>query len=329
MSGRLSFPAAIRRWLLRPDTPEPAPIVLDQRRIFILPNRQGLLFAAVLIVMYLGAINYGLGLGHLLVFLLASLGITGMLHGFRNLAGLQVSPGRAEPVFAGEAALFGIQLSNDSPLDRKGLQVRLDGAAPASADLEAHERCTVRLVVPATRRGWLRPGRLTLESSYPIGIFRAWSHPHPELRCLVYPAPLLRPLPPLAPGVADVAGGDEIGTEDFAGLRLRTPGDPLRHVAWKAYARDPDHRPLLVKRFAGGATPELRLDWSMLPVDADIETRLSILTGWVLAARQLDLRYALALPGGTLGPAAGDQHADRCLERLALFGTHDHDNRRA
>ena len=42
-----------------------------------------------------GAINYNLSLGHALVFLLAGLGLVSMVHTFRNLVGLRITPGRA------------------------------------------------------------------------------------------------------------------------------------------------------------------------------------------------------------------------------------------
>lgn len=278
------------------------------------------MFVAVLTVMYLGAVNYALGLGHLLVFLLASLGMTGMFHGFRNLNGLQVAAGRAEPVFAGETAVFEVLLADPGRQPRHALDLKLADMPPSTADLAAGDRQSVRLSIPAPHRGWLRPGRITLQSAYPLGLFRAWAHPHPDLRCLVYPAPLSRPLPPLSAGALDARGQHESGTDDFAGLRPHQPSDPLRHVAWKSYARDPDNRPLLVKHFAGGATPELRLDWHQLPTACDIEERLSILAGWVMAARQLGLRYMLRLPSSDYGPDVGDRHADRCLQALALFG---------
>jgi uncharacterized protein (DUF58 family) len=119
------------------------------------------------------------------------------------------------------------------------------------------------------------------------------------------------------------SSGAETGEDDFAGLRLRTPGDPLRHVAWKAFARDPEHRPLLVKRFAGGRNPELHLDWAQLPAAMDMETRLSVLTGWVQACRADGLRYRLLLPDRQFGPDAGERFADSCLAALAVFGADD------
>ena len=56
--------AAVQRWLFRLGRDEQVPIVLTQRRIFIVPTRGGVVFAIVLAVMLIGAINYNLSLGH-------------------------------------------------------------------------------------------------------------------------------------------------------------------------------------------------------------------------------------------------------------------------
>ncbi|MDH4149123.1 MAG: hypothetical protein OEV67_01270, partial [Betaproteobacteria bacterium] len=76
--------------------PESGIVVLRQRRVFILPTRQGLLYAAVIILMLVGSVNYDLSLGFILAFLLGATGIQSMLHTFRNLAHLRISPGRTQ-----------------------------------------------------------------------------------------------------------------------------------------------------------------------------------------------------------------------------------------
>lgn len=312
--------AALRTWLFRLRRDESLPIVLGQRRIFILPTATGYLFAVVLVVMLLGAINYTLSLGHALVFLLAGLGLVAMVHTFRNLLGLSISPGRAEPVHAGEIARFPLHLGNTRSDARRALGFSFDANAEVFADVAAMGETRIEVPCQAIQRGRLDPGRLTLASRYPLGFFRAWSYPFPLFTCLVYPRILMRSLPP--PTAVDDAGearGDA-GHEDFAGLRAHTPSDPPRHVAWKSVARSVDAWPLLVKHFAGGGGEELWLDWVLLAGEADDETRLSVLTGWVLAAEQAQLAYGLALPGLRLPPATGAAHRDRCLEALALFG---------
>lgn len=318
----MSLRDRLRRWLFRLGPDRQLPIILTQRRIFILPTATGVTYSAVLVVMLIGAINYNLSLGHALVFLLAGLGLVTMVHTFRNLAGLSIVPGRVEPVFAGETARFPLYLAGNRGDPRTALQLRFDDNPEARANVPADATAEISIPFAATRRGCLEPGRITLETRYPLGFFRAWSYPYPEMRCVVYPKPVARPLPPPTPIGEPGFSRGEAGQEDFAGLRLRQPADSPRHIAWKAVARNIDAHPLLVKHFAGGASEELWLDWQLTADESDTELRLSILAGWVLAAESAQLAYGLDIPGCRLAPAVGSSHRDACLKALALYG-HD------
>lgn len=309
---------ALAQWLFRFGRDERLPVVLTQRRIFILPTRAGLLYGIVLCVMLIGAINYNLSLGHALVFLLAGLGLAAMVHTFRNLLALRVTPGRADPVFAGETAHFTLHLENPSPQARRALELAIGRNAGVSLDVPGNEQASIAIPCATARRGRLDPGRVTLASRYPLGLFRAWSYPHPPLSCLVYPKPLETPLPPASPAWQSSGQRGNSGQEDFSGLRERQPNDSPRHIAWKAVARDIDHRPLLVKQFDGGAADELWLDWAQTPSTGDVEQRLSVLAGWVIAAERERHRYGLRLPGRNIAPDSGPPHRDTCLEALAL-----------
>lgn len=313
--------STFRNWLFRWDRSDgTAPIVLTQRRIFIVPTRVGLLFAGLQCIMLLGAINYDLALGHALVFMLAGLGLVGMVHTFRNLAGLCISGGRIEPVFAGEHAHFPLHLTNDRKVPRLALEFQAADGPVVSANLAANGHHSLELPVPTRQRGWFELPRLRLSTTYPLGLFVAWSYPRPQMRCLVYPQPRDLPLPAPADSAASGEQSGSSGQEDFAGLRQHQPADSPRHIAWKVVARDFERRPLLVKQFAGGAQDELWLDWGDLPPAADLEARLSYLTGWVLAADAAGVAYGLRLPGEEVKPGQGAAHRARCLEKLATFG---------
>jgi uncharacterized protein (DUF58 family) len=308
-------------WALRSHPPEPSPILLGQRRVYVLPTRAGLAFAASLLVMLLGAINYNLSLGYALTFLLAGLGITAILHAFRNLVGLSIEPGRAEPVFAGERAHFQLVLRNARDQDRPTLRLRLPGEALESVDVPGRTGAEVRLSLPAGRRGWLPLPRVTIETTYPLGLIRAWSYCAPDFRCLVYPKPAtLAPPLPFAQGDDSglIAGGQ--GNDDFVGLRRHQQADSPRHVAWKAAARHEADAPLLTKQFTGTAAATLWLDWDTLPASLDTEQRLSILTRWLLEARAAGYAWGLRLPVLTLPPAGDEAHFRGCLRALALHG---------
>jgi uncharacterized protein (DUF58 family) len=310
--------ATLKQHLFRWRSDGTAPLRLGQRRIFIIPSRGGLLFAAALLLMLIGAINYNLALGHALVFLLAGLGIVGMIHTFRNLYGLVVTPGRCEPVFAGETAHFPLTLDNERATPRLAIELAAEAGNPVNATVDGKKSTKMNIPLTATRRGWLALPRVRLSTRYPLGLFTAWAYLQPAMRCLVYPRPVAAPLPPAAPSPAGGERSGDGGEEDFAGFRQRQPADSPRHVAWKASARHPAGE-LLVKQFAGGAQAEMRFEWQQTDPTLADETRLGILTGWVLAAEAADLPFGLCLPKDEIPLGSGQRHRQRCLEALALF----------
>ncbi len=313
-------------WYIRPRAPETGVIVLVQRRVYILPTRQGVVFAAVLLMMLLGAINYNLSLGFVLTFLLVAMAFNGMLFTFRNLARLNVSGGRTHAVFAGNSAQFTLNLANHGERERHGIGLSLDRRGRSDVeftDVPAGATAQVSVTVPAPRRGKLRPGRLTLFTRFPLGLYYAWSYVQPDMHCIVYPrpAPAGLPLPP-AEANQGIGAAHGQGQEDFAGLRPYHLGDPPRHIAWKTAARG---QGLYTKQFSGQAASEIWLAWDQLPPRMGIEEKLSRLTRWVLDADAQRLNYGLRLPETTIAMASGDAHRERCLEALALFDLPDDD----
>jgi len=302
-----------RSWLFRPKI-EHGPIILTQRRIFILPTRQGLALGVLLILMLLGSINYSLSLGYVLTFLLAMMAVMSMLHAFRNLAHLEIRAGRSDAVFSGETAHF--LLHFNSKLPRYQLCLRGASGDTISFDVPAGSDHEVSFPHPATRRGWLQTERLKLYTEFPLGLFHAWSYLHFDTRCLVYARPLADA--ELPPGNAPDGEGKHsvAGDDDFAGLRNYVAGDALPRIAWKAYAGG---RGLQVKQFAAQVGDELWLDIAAAP-DAELEDKLARMTRWVLDAEAQGLRYGLSLQGNELPSGNGQAHRDACLRRIALFG---------
>ncbi len=309
------------RWALRVRPPEAAPIILIQRRVYVLPTRAGLAYAAALGVILLGAMNYNLSLGHALVFLLAGLGIVAILHTFRNLVHIAIRPGRCEPVFAGSPAQFALVLDNRRPDARTSLRLFLGDQDPIEVDIDAHASTIATLAASTVKRGWLPMPRVTLETTWPLGLVRAWSYAVPDLSCLVYPAPAVK-APPLPWGGDSARGStrDGCGADDFSGLRKHQVADAPRHVAWKRGPRQQDG-PLLTKLFSGASAQQIWLDWNELSQTPDGEQRLSILARWMLDADTAGLAWGLRLPGVQLAPDNGPAQLAAGLRALAL---HDH-----
>ena len=109
--------------------------------------------------------------------------------------------------------------------------------------------------------------------------------------------------------------------EDFIGFKRYQPGDSLRSIDWKAFARAEE---LSVKHFSGRGSEHTLIDWSATAHLDDTELRLSQLALWVVCAEQNDMIYALRLADtDPVQFSAGPQHYHHCLRRLALYGLED------
>lgn len=291
--------------------------VLGLRRIYILPTRHGVLFAVLLLVMLLGSINYNNSLGYAFTFLLGSVGLVSILHTYRNLAGLRLTPGKAQPVFAGQEAQFPIHLHNGAKAKRCMIGLQWECGARVRIDILPGTTATASLGVPTWARGLTSLGRFTVFSEYPLGLFRAWAWVNLDANCLVYPRPGKTGLLTQSGQSLDGNRGRSDEGEDFTGLRKYYLGDNLRRVAWKAAARG---QGLLTKQFESPVQETLWLSWDALP-GIDPEERLARLCRSVLDAVAADQCYGLRLPGKTIAPASGEPHRRACLAALALFKT--------
>src|SRR5438876_36703 len=319
IGGLLERNPRIANWIYGFTPPERGTVTLVHRRVYIVPTQLGWLFALTLAILLVGSINYALSLGFALTFLLAGMGLAGMVHTARNLARMAVSVGRAEPVFAGEAAQFRLYLEARSAFDRPAILARhLQSRSQMVVDVPAAGLAEVVLAVPAPARGWLPLGRVMLETRFPLSVFRSWSYVEPEARCLVYPRPERSMLPaPAAESSRGALRSPTPGNDDYSGLRAYQLSDSPRHVAWKAVARSED---MLTKQFTGEAAAELWLDWARLAPQLAVEQRLSRLAGWVLEAERSGVQYGLRLPGVEIAPGRGEAQRAACLQGLALYG---------
>ena len=322
MGPRLPYPAGlatrIDRWLFRLRPDEPAPVVLGQRRIFVLPTPAGIAFGVTLLTLLIASINYTLSLGYAFTFLLGGAAVSSIVHSFRNLLGLSIRPGATETAFAGGQACFTLAVENPTERPRPALIAHTTEGLDSPFSVAALGIAHPKLRRPALRRGRLPLGRVTLETRYPLGLIRAWSVFSPSLEALIYPTPETDPPPlPVAPTFSPGHAHGQYGRDDFHGLRPHLATDSPRHIAWKVYARE---GPLMVKEFAGGDDGEIILDWAALPPALDTESRLSRLTAWVCEASRLGLGYSLRLPGRLIPANSGEAHAAQCLRALALFG---------
>ena len=295
------------------------PVVLDGQRIFIVPTRSGFLFALLLVALLIGSLNYTNNLGLFLTFLLASMGFVSMFHACANLRGLQITRIDVDEVFAPDPLVLHVHCRT---LSRRAhnicIMLNKETCFSSGVNIDPGTTRAVRVVGKATVRGVRPLPPLVIQTTYPLGLFRAWSPVAVQQTCAVFPEPSgdVSLVAQKRSGNAsqDQAQGKQPGSDDFQGLRPYVPGDPLQRVAWKASSRGTG---LVTKEFVTGSRRHVGLCWD--DVAGPDEERLSQLCAMVLAADKRGVPYWLELPGYVSEVDQGPVHRQRCLMRLAAY----------
>ncbi|MBL4772180.1 MAG: DUF58 domain-containing protein [Alcanivoracaceae bacterium] len=297
---------------------ENLPLLINWRRVFILPTKPGLFFAFVTFLMLVASLNFNNNMGLMMTFLLVGLGQVALYQVFFNLKSLIIDHVTVKPVFLGKEAEFIIhfkasEAKYDICINNKSL---IKGSMdPCLIELPADELHYISYKMATSSRGWLTLGKIKVLSSYPFGLFFAWIWTNIDARCLVYPRPETS-APPL-PIHAQSDGETSIikQGEDFHGLKPFQSGDSMRLIAWKRTAQTGE---LISREFQQTHGEKLLLDYSQIPL-AGTEEKLSRLTAWVLMAYQQQLDYCLQLPQFNSGYGYSSKHHLSCLKELALF----------
>jgi uncharacterized protein (DUF58 family) len=305
---------------------------MKHETIRLRPTALWLIFGPILGCMWIAAVNYSNNLVYAILYLIAALSALSVLHTWRNLAALRVEHIRIHPAFAGEEVRMEIFLRNSTKHTIFGVffarltdesastwrrSIPLPTAARSGVRIDPDDSCSAEVVFPSERRGVYRFGSLLVRTSYPFGLIWASFRVPVDLEYYIYPQPKgTDTWPHLRAGGEQGAPASSKPGDDFSGVRAYMPGESLRHVDWKAFARG---RPLSIKQFTGGAGNELWLDAENL-ARLPLEQRLSQMALWILNAEKEEIPYALKLGRTSLPLGLGPAHSRRALEALAVAG---------
>jgi uncharacterized protein (DUF58 family) len=291
------------------------------------------MYAGFIFLILLGAINYSNSLGHVLAFLLASLGQIAMLHSYRNISKIELIQANSKPVFYGQDINFTLVIDNQSHYNHYHLEISSRQKTPHSwnplrkiiggyqypqllAQIKPQQATRFTYSLPSQRRGNYTLGRIRIASQFPMGIFSTWTYFPNDYTALIYPKPEgSLPLPTATEQGQQLNSQQQNGMDDFAGFNKYRTGDPIHAIAWKAMARDDVLRTKQFSKLQGG---QLILNWQDVLQINDIEARLSQLCQWVLKAESSNMSYGLILPNNTIHYGHGEAHRHRCLTALAL-----------
>jgi uncharacterized protein (DUF58 family) len=315
----MKSPPPVRRFFAKRARAE-LPVVLDRKRIFILPTQFGVLFALLLLALLVGSINYTNNLGFFLTFLLAGMGFVSIFHTYVNLRGLVITRITTRETFAGNPLVVTVQCSSPSR-SLRNIRISLHGESFTgnTVCIDPKATRTLHIAGSAKPRGiWPLP-QLVVHTTYPLGLFRAWSNVSVTKTCAVFPEPSgavsLISRETAGDSSRDDGSGKRAGSDDFAGLREYVPGDRMQRIAWKSSSRGAG---ILTKEFVTGSRRHVGIRFE--DVRGADEERLSMLCAMVLAADTRGVPYWLELPGYVSDVDRGAKHRYRCLMRLAGYG---------
>lgn len=318
----------IQRWIAK-RTPKQDDWRLGLGNIYVFFSRQGVLFLLLLLITFVAGINYGNNLILGLFFYLLAIWFVSTVLTYLQLSAVQIS---LQDINLGQAQNLlwvSIRLTNHQGAAVRQLSVyfdKQDSSLLHPSDQQRYQQyhihkiaaldndVVVQLPVIATKRGVVSLPRLTIKTTYPLGIVQAWSYGFFGRTGLAYPAPKAFDYIAQVKTLAqqnNLGNFYQKGQDDFDGLDNYIAGESLSKVSWTHLARGMG---MLTKQFADPIGQENVLDYANMP-SLHHEDKLSELS--YLVQRHTDSPFVLVLPTGVGQLGVGDEFIKACLIRLA------------
>ena len=312
---RQRFTRVFGRWLSR-RIPPSSSITLSHKSIFILPTGLGFSWLILITILFVFGTNYQNNLVMGLSFLLFSVFNTCIIYSYKNLAGLSLTRLSSAPdTFASQ--LCYVPVLHSCPNEAFEIHLSFAGQQIEVVKKVSAETTESSLSFNGTVRGKLNPGRIKVESRFPLGLCRVWSHVDLSIEQIIFAKPIKANLP-----LASLSNDNNVesvgkyvaGVDEFSGLKQYVKGESLKQIAWKQLAQG---RGMLTKEFQ---QPQGTPLWITLDDnDCNLEVNLSQLSWQVEHLSSKHQIFGLKLAEATINPDHGEQHRINAQTQLALY----------
>jgi uncharacterized protein (DUF58 family) len=316
-SGKVD--ALVERWLdgrIKPSKKTS----LKKNHIFVFPSLYGWYYISMMVVLFIGGVNYGNSLILGFTFWSCSVFVMNIFHVYFNLRDLSFFGAKSFNGFVGDDALFEVMIENLGRHSRESVSLSFKNNRKIAFNLAGKSSKTICLHAKAVKRGRLNPGKILIESLFPLGLIRGWAWIDLDFESIIYPAPI--PCHWEHAGLEESQENDssfakrtKIGTDDFDGLKNFQEGESIKRIDWKHWARTDE---LYSKVFVNNLHQGFSLRWEDFE-SQNIETTLSYLTYWVVQLTREGKSFSLELPTLSIESGTGSSHLDQCLNTLALW----------
>jgi uncharacterized protein (DUF58 family) len=245
--------------------------------------------------------------------------VTCLLLSYQNLSGIAFTATNSDDQFSHKDCAFTLRI-DAKPNRAQQISYRFKNRQSVIQSVVDERQVT--LFSKGFQRGLFKPGRVTIQSYYPFGLFRVWTHLDFGFSCLLYPIPMQHSIN------NTVLSGNQTntkhqetkaGVDTFSTLKPFKEGESLKSIAWKQVAQG---RGKFTKHFEEEQGGDVYLSLSAIHAGS-LEEKLSMLTYQVLHYEQQGIQYALELSGVLIQSNSGSAHQTQCLRALALYGLND------
>jgi uncharacterized protein (DUF58 family) len=325
---------------------------LNHHNIFIFPAKFGLLFLSLCVLLFLLGTNYQNNLMLLLCYFLLAMFLVNLLSSYINFARIDLQIGKCPEVFVDDNLHIPLWLNANSDgsfvakspakgllhfkfqtikkqSNKKAKTQHVQSSTLIDADAFTNP---INLSQKCQQRGKLTLARVTVESFYPLGLYRCWTHLAFTHQITVFPKPLpceikLHVSDHNSAKKSGEIANEQAGHDDFSHLKTYQIGEPLNHVAWKQLAKG---RGMISKQFSsiGNHIGWLKLsaeftNKALSPLSKELATalekELSELCYQVIELSRTQRTFGLDLGAQCIAPNSGAGHRLACLDALAYF----------
>lgn len=291
---------------------------LDVNNTFILPTRFGWAMTGLMLCLFILGTNYQNNVILMFCYFVFAILLLSMFHSYVSFVQYHISFSPLQANFANQDASVNLHLKHKP--NRSQLHALSNIAAYRKTPFMFQYLDDDANIVSLGRfkRGRHTIGRLSIESIFPFGLFRCWTHLTVPDKLTVYPTPLAGPLKlrqQNEQGKAGKSKNNKVNSDDLQGLREYRDTDPIYHVSWKHFAKG---QGLLTRDFNENAALNGWLYFNDY-LQGDVEQALSLLSYQIIELGTQDACFGLSIGNQQIMPSKGRAHQTQCLEAIALY----------
>lgn len=291
---------------------------MDVNNTFILPTRFGWAVTGLMTCLFILGTNYQNNVILMFCYFVFALLLLALFHSYTSFVQYNISFRPVDNCFANQQVQLSFELSrkpNRSSLHSLSNIAIYSNRYPIYEYLENGSNT---IAICSLARGRHQLDRISIESIFPFGLFRCWSHLTVPGQFYVFPSPIpcrLKLRQQQSQGKTGHQTSVLVTSEDLQGIRDYRDSDPIHHVSWKHFAKG---QGLLSKDFSERSAISGWLHFIDYFTE-NVEHALGETTFQILELSNQDANFGFSIGNQQIMPSSGMQHQQQCLEAVALY----------